>query len=160
LQKSSGTTYGQVSQCSASTYAQFLSLPELAGVPANMLFCPPIDFAQEIQTGDVEVYVSACNATTSKVICASDYRQFKFFDTQVITTGVFHNKLVVDNDAYSFVPEVTVTNKFTIDNEHTIHQDSFIVRNDMGTKSFFTYDTNYPYYALAPSATQTDLLFK
>ena len=73
LVKSSGSTSAEISQCSASTYAKFLSLPELAGVPANMLYCPPIDFAKEIQTGDIEVTLSACKSTGT-VTCSSDYR--------------------------------------------------------------------------------------
>jgi hypothetical protein len=73
---------------------------------------------------------------------------------------VFHERLVVDDGAYSFLPEVEVTNKYTIDNEHAIHQNAKIVRNDMNTTSFFIIDSDYPFYALAPSTTEPDLLFK
>ena len=48
LVKGSGSTLGHVTQCSASVYAEFSTQPELKGVPANMLFCAPIDFAKEI----------------------------------------------------------------------------------------------------------------
>lgn len=114
-----------------------------------MIFCPPGYMNDDIQTGDIEIYITDCNSAAGET-CASAYRKMKFHDLMIITTGVFHSKLVMnETGSLVFSPQVEITNKFTIDNEHTIFQESEIIRNVVGSKNFFTYEMNYPYYALA-----------
>jgi hypothetical protein len=49
-----------------------------------------------------------------------------------VTTGIFHNELVVTNNAYALSPSAQVTNQFTIaDDTRTAHQKAIVTMNDI-----------------------------
>jgi len=68
----------------------------------------------------------------------------------VFTTGVFEYDIDVKNNEYVFDPIVKIINKFTVKQNKVIHQDLKIIRNDVGTTSFFTFEKKFPFYSLAP----------
>ena len=43
-----------ISQCSSTDFSNLLNtLPELKGIPANSVYCPPINVASYIQKGEI-----------------------------------------------------------------------------------------------------------
>ena len=66
---------------------------------------------------------------------------------------------MVESGAYSFAPEVIITNKFTLDTYLYMEQDSKVIRNDVANQSFFTVEAGYPYKGLAPLTHSPALVF-
>jgi len=108
----------------------------VASVPAANLYCPSstLDFVSAIQAGEVFMQLRKCNSANppAGITCKSDYSVLKFFRDKVVTTGIFHNELVVTNNAYALVPNAQITNQFTIaDDTKTAHQVAVVSMNDI-----------------------------
>tara|TARA_B110000285_G_C15107101_1_gene608688 strand:- start:1682 stop:2029 length:348 start_codon:yes stop_codon:yes gene_type:complete len=104
---------GEFAECDKTFTDSFAKLPELAVVDFDDIVCPPIDIASQIYKGNIEIQIKKCDSTKSAE-CKASYTHFKWFGTKAFTTGVAYNKPYVSDNKLVFVPEVTISNKFTI----------------------------------------------
>ena len=104
------------------------------------------------------------SANTAGIVCKSEYSINKFLRDKIFTTGVFHNEVVVANNAYTLSPSAQITNQFTItDDTRTSHHFSDVQLNILNkaatTQYFFRFTTLHPFSNLVKLTTEPLLLY-
>jgi len=107
--------------------------------------------AQRIQEGDIEFKITRCDSNATKVKCEPDYRMNRFLSTKTFTSGLIQTRMVIGDSGPKFVPEVKITNKFTLVELAYLAQEIVIVLNKYGNHGatpnyYFNYDMKFPYH--------------